>query len=75
MELNASILLLADMVYLQPKHSLGYQLHSIFKQLLYTHIQVDNITWCNPLAFLLPLADSPLLPFYLPLLTWKPSLL
>ncbi len=28
MKLNACILLLAHMVYLKPKHSLGYQLHS-----------------------------------------------
>jgi hypothetical protein len=33
MELNACILLLAYMVYLKPKHSLGYQLHSTFRQL------------------------------------------
>jgi hypothetical protein len=42
MELNARILLLAYMVYLEPKHSLGYKLHSTFRQLqaiiMYMHI-------------------------------------
>jgi hypothetical protein len=45
---------------------LGYQLHSIFKQLLYTHIQVDNITWRNPLAFLLPPCHFPFASFLFP---------
>jgi hypothetical protein len=39
MKLNACILLLVHMIYLYPKHSLGYYYIQTFKQLLYTHIQ------------------------------------
>jgi hypothetical protein len=39
MKLNACILLLAHMVYLKPKPSLGYYYIQTFKQLFYAHIQ------------------------------------
>ncbi len=62
------------MVYLLPKHSLGYYLHSTFKH-LYTHIQVNNIRGAIPLPFYFPLLIPLCSLFYFLLLTWKPSLL
>jgi hypothetical protein len=69
------------MVYLKPKHSLGYQQHlyrviviyicitgnhsDIYTQLLCTHLGLEYM-WRFPLA-LFPLADSLLLPFLSPL--------
>jgi hypothetical protein len=38
-EVNSCILILSYMIYLLPKHSLGYQLHS-YPTLLYTHNQI-----------------------------------
>jgi hypothetical protein len=51
------------MVYLQPKHSLGYYLHR--QQHLCTHIQVTIYMAQSP-CFLSPLADPPLLPLSVP---------
>jgi hypothetical protein len=39
MKLNACILILVHMVYLKPKHKLGYCYIQTFRQLLYTHMQ------------------------------------
>jgi hypothetical protein len=50
------------MVYLLPKHSLGYYLR---QQHLYTHIQITIYMAQSP-CFLSPLADSLLLPFLIP---------
>jgi hypothetical protein len=58
MELNACILLLAHMA----------QLHSTFRQLLYTCIQIDNIIVVQSPCFFLPLPIPlcyPSIPFYL----------
>jgi hypothetical protein len=66
MELNARILLLVYMVYLYPKHSLGYQLHSTFRQLqaiiMYMRRDWQHNYGANPLLFCFPL----LIPFCFP---------
>jgi hypothetical protein len=55
MKLNARILFLAHMVYLEPKHIL---LLAAFTQHHDMYIQINNTkSWCNPL--LIPLAESP----------------
>jgi hypothetical protein len=38
----------------------------------YVHEHRLQYTWCNPLAFYLPLLNPPCSPFELPLLTWNP---
>jgi hypothetical protein len=47
-EVNSCILIISYMVYLKPKHSLGYYLYR--QQHLYTHIQVTIYIWRGPLA-------------------------
>jgi hypothetical protein len=68
-EVNSCILI-SYIVYLLPKHSLGYYLHR--QQHLCTHIRITIFMAQSP-CFLSPLADFPLLPLLSPLLTWKPS--
>jgi hypothetical protein len=89
MELNACILLLALMVFLLPKHSLGYYYIQLLGQFtlrilsdyihisrpLCTCIQIGTILWRNPLAFCSPCQFPFYTLLYSLLLTWKPSLL
>ncbi len=60
-EVNSCVLN-SYMVYLYPKHSLGYYLHPA---LLYTHIQVNDVHGAIPLLFSSP-SWFPLLPFLFP---------
>ncbi len=71
MKLNACILILAHMVYLQSKH---VHLLVAFAPLLFTHIQIDNIRLWRNSPSLLPLLVSSSVPLPIPF-TYLESLL